>query len=132
MLINNKLKQWLCGESYGSNSERKKLKLDLDELKKEISIFRPKKKHKPLYEIWNRVTISVWKLKDPKQLYNKFNIEWQVKWWLWKIELEVVGWKTTKAGKRYYMWKILAMIPDKCSIDVDTSPVVWETIIFSI
>jgi len=37
MLINNKMKMALCGESYGSNSNRKQLPVRLDELDKETT-----------------------------------------------------------------------------------------------
>ena len=132
MLINNKLKQWLCWESYGSNSERKKLKLDLDELNKETSAWKYKKKSKPLYEIWDIVTIDSWKLKEPRKLYDKLNIEWRIKRWSGKIEFRVVGYRTTKTDKRYYMWEILAMIPNVYCVDIDISPLLWLVTIFSI
>lgn len=131
MLINNKLKQWLCWESYGSNTERKNLKLDLDVLEKEVSVWKTKKKSKPLYEVWDIVTIKSWQIKEPKKLYEKLNIEWRFKWWMGNVELRVVGYKTTKSGKRYYMWMILAMYPNEYCTDIDTSPLLWLVTIFS-
>lgn len=132
MLINNKLKQWLCWESYGSNTERKKLKLDLYVLEKETSVWKIKKKTKPLYEVWDIVTIKSWQIKEPKKLYEKLNIEWGFKWWIGNVELRVVGYKTTKSGKRYYMWMILAMDSWKYSLDIDVSPLIGIVTVFSI
>lgn len=131
MLINNKLKQGLCGQSYWFNSERKELSINVGELEKEVPRYRSKKS-KPLYEIWDRVTIDSWKLKDGKKLYEKLDIKWSIKWWMGKIELRVVWYKTTKSGKRYYMWEILAMDSWKYSLDIDSSPLIWTVTIFSI
>ena len=131
MLINNKLKQWLCWDSYGSNSYRKTLNINVGELENEV----PKHKHKKekqLYEIWDIVNIKSYKLKDPKKLFEKLQIEWRFKWWIGDIDLKVVWYKTTKSGKRYYMWEILAMDSWKYCMDIDISPLIWIVTIFSI
>lgn len=131
MLINNKLKQLLCWQSYWSNSERKELNINVGELEKETPKHRWKKS-KPLYEIWDVVTIKSWKIKEPRKLYEKLDIKWSLKWWIGMIELRVVGYKTTKSGKRYYMGEILAMDSWKYSLDIDVSPLIGIVTVFSI
>lgn len=131
MLINNKLKQWLCWQPYWSNSDRKDLSINVGELEKEVPKHKSKKS-KPLYEIWNIVMIKSWQIKELKKLYEKLNVKWSFKWWIWDIELEIIWYKTTKTGKRYYMWKIREMVPDKYSKDIDISPLIWEVAVFGI
>lgn len=73
MLINNKLKQSLCGNNYWSNSDRKQLPLRLKELDKET-------------------TLPIWKKK--KHIYKTYNIGDEL-----EVSIRRIGWSRDKQVK---------------------------------
>lgn len=114
MLINNKLKQWLCGESYGSNSERKSLPLRLKELDNETTrpIWKKKKHIYKTYSIGDELEVSIRRIgwsrdKQVKEIKEKL-------YWLNSnifqcpiLNVRILEKRTNKSGREEYNAEII-------------------------
>lgn len=121
------MKMALCWESYNSNSHRKSLPINLEQLDKEITkpIWKKKKKMKPLYEIWDKLIIK------SRNIKNSHIEKWE-NWCLWKLEVEITGKKPTKTRNMYYTGTILELFPERFMEDKEYSISIWDEITFSI
>jgi len=129
------MKMALCGESYGSNSNRKQLPVRLDELDKETTkpIWKKKKKKRNTYEIWEEIEINIYRLwrntKQVKELKDKLYWLTDNKKYRWHqpiINVRIVEKWSNKSGREEYNAEII-WARDENEV-VNESSVIWHVV----
>ena len=129
------MKMALCGESYGSNSNRKQLPVRIDELDKETTkpIWKKKKKKRNTYEIWEEIEINIYRLwrntKQVKELKDKLYWLTDNKKYRWHqpiINVRIVEKWSNKSGREEYNAEII-WARDENEV-VNESSVIWHVV----
>ena len=136
MLINNKMKMFLCGESYWSNSNRKQLPVRLDNLRDEYknTIWKKKKRKRTTYDIGEDIEINIYRLwrsnsNQVKELKDKLYWLTDNKKYRWHqpiINVRIVEKWSNKSGREEYNAEII-WVRDENEV-VNESSVVWHVV----
>ena len=127
------MKMSLCGESYGSNSNRKSLPIKLEDIRDEYknTIWKKKKRKRITYDIWEDIEINIYRLwhKQAKELKDKLywlNDNKRYRWYQPIINVRILEKRSNKSGREEYNAEII-WVRDESEV-VNESSVIWQLV----